>query len=119
MPNHALRDLLQHSNCYLVSGKLDLEFNFLHFDSRLIEKNCGFLAMQGESLDGHDYIEKAIKNGATVIIAQKEIEVPDGISLVLAKNPLKILQDYATWYRENKLKAFIITITGSIGKTST
>lgn len=119
MPNHKLKDLLNINDCSLSFGDSDLEFKFLHFDSRLVEKSCGFLAMAGESLDGHDYIDAAIQNGATLIIAQKKCLVPKGITLVVCQDPLKLLQNYASWYRTNCLKGFLIGITGSVGKTST
>ncbi|PCJ20705.1 MAG: hypothetical protein COB02_04040 [Candidatus Cloacimonadota bacterium] len=119
MPNHFLKDLINCSSAQFVCGDINLCFNFLHFDSRLIQKNCGFLAMVGESQDGHDYIDKAIENGANLIIAEKKVKVASHVTLVIAKSALDVLQTYAKWYRETKLKTYIIGITGSVGKTST
>ncbi|MCO4781838.1 MAG: hypothetical protein KC646_05895 [Candidatus Cloacimonetes bacterium] len=119
MPNHKIEDLVQFGDCEVYCEGLELDFKFLHFDSRLIEDSCGFLAMVGDSLDGHDFIEAAINNGASLVIAQKKCYVPSNVTLIVCKDPLKLLQDYASWYRDNKLTGFIIGVTGSVGKTST
>ena len=42
--------------------------------SRLIKPGQTFVAIKGYTVDGHDYIEDAIKNGATAVIAQKEVK---------------------------------------------
>lgn len=119
MLNHSLEDLLNIPECHLSSGNKKTRFRFLHFDSRLIENSCGFLAMKGDSQDGHNYISSAIKNGATLIVAQEKCDVPKNVALVICKDPLKLLQNYASWYRQNILSGFFIGVTGSVGKTTT
>ena len=43
-------------------------------DSRKVKEGQIFVALKGHTVDGHDYINDAIKNGASKIIAEKEVE---------------------------------------------
>lgn len=90
-------------------------------DSRKIKKNTLFIAIKGDRFDGHDFIDDALKNGAcAVIINEKkfkqlgEIEIP----IITVKDTTKTLGDIAKIWR-GKLKAKVIGITGSAGKTTT
>ena len=49
-------------------------FSGLAFNSKLCKKNFIFFAIKGNNHDGHNYIRKAIKNGARTIIHQKSFE---------------------------------------------
>lgn len=71
------------------------------FDSREVKPGMGFVALKGEKSDGHDYIPQAKQAGA--------VEIIDG---------LEELQRKAHEYRRT-LKAKVIGITGSAGKTTT
>ncbi len=71
------------------------------FDSREVRPGDGFVALKGEKADGHDFISKALESGA--------VEIIDG---------LKELQKKAH-ERRKSLKAKVIGVTGSAGKTTT
>ena len=71
------------------------------FDSREVKLGMGFVALKGEKSDGHDFIPQARAAGA--------VEVIDG---------LEELQRRALEYRRT-LKAKVIGVTGSAGKTTT
>ena len=71
------------------------------FDSREVRPGMGFVALKGEKVDGHDFIPKALEAGAADVI--------DG---------LEALQARAREYRRI-LKAKVIGVTGSAGKTTT
>ena len=92
----------------------------LQYDSRKVEKGDVFVAMVGETVDGHDYIDKAIKNGATGIIISKEIEKREGIKYYLIENIRENIGEIASefyGYPQKQLK--IIGISGTNGKTTT
>ncbi len=87
-------------------------------DSRKVKKGQVFVALKGHTVDGHDYILDAIKNGASKIIAERKIEVSVPVEVVKSteeylKEALK--KEYAD--KINTLK--IIGITGTNGKTTT
>jgi UDP-N-acetylmuramoyl-tripeptide--D-alanyl-D-alanine ligase len=90
-------------------------------DSRSVKKNSLFVAIKGKRFDGHKFIGDAIKNGASAIVINenkfssfKDLDIP----VIIVKDTVKALGELAkTWRR--KLKAKVIGITGSSGKTST
>ena len=88
------------------------------FDSRLIEPGDIFLALPGNSSDGHAHVAKAFGKGAAAAIVEK---IPEDVSkerLLLVKDSFIALNDLAN-YKRLKSKAKFIAITGSVGKTST
>jgi UDP-N-acetylmuramoyl-tripeptide--D-alanyl-D-alanine ligase len=90
-------------------------------DSREIKKNSIFVAIKGEKFDGHDFVKAAIVEGAEVImIDEKNYENFSDLDLpvITVKDTTKAYGDLArTWRR--KLRAKVIGITGSSGKTTT
>ena len=47
----------------------------IEYDSRKIRENFVFIAMTGNNVDGHDFIQKAIDSGAKMIVAEKKVNV--------------------------------------------
>ncbi len=91
-------------------------------DSRKIEAGDIFLALEGELVDGHGYVETALNAGALVaIVAEEKLStIPEDCRercLVVA-DPLLAVQSAAAIYRR-KLEIPVIAVTGSNGKTTT
>ncbi|NLO09686.1 MAG: UDP-N-acetylmuramoyl-tripeptide--D-alanyl-D-alanine ligase [Clostridiales bacterium] len=86
-------------------------------DSRLVSEDFLFIATRGEKVNGHDFIESAIRLGAMAVVCEK---TPTNISIpyILVDDSLVALKDIATWYRM-QLNIPVVGITGSVGKTST
>jgi len=86
-------------------------------DSRKVKQGDTFVAIIGNTVDGHDYIDMAIKNGATKIIAMHgsyEVETE------IVQDTSKYLQDYLVNNYSNKFSNLkIIGVTGTNGKTTT
>lgn len=90
-------------------------------DSRNIKKNTLFIAIKGERFDGHDFIDEVVKKGtAAVLISEKNFKkIKDfNIPVITVKDTTIALGEVAKLWR-SKLKAKIIGITGSAGKTTT
>lgn len=86
-------------------------------DSRQVEKDFIFIAIKGERVDGHDFIENVYEKGALAVVSEHEL--PDNTRpYILVKSGTEALKDMAAYYRAN-LDIKIIGITGSVGKTST
>ena len=51
----------------------DVEITGIAIDSRAVKPGYLFVAMQGGSVDGHNYIPKAIENGAVAIIGDRDL----------------------------------------------
>ena len=96
---------------------LDFEIDNVTSDSRTVSKDSLFIAIKGQRVDGHDFIEKAFSMGALCCISEKVIH---GVTapIILVKSATQALKDIAKFYR-SQLSIPIIGITGSVGKTST
>ena len=114
-------DIKSRKNIFVTEFYKEMKnYKNLQYDSRIVEKGDVFVAMVGETVDGHDYIDKAIKNGATGIIISKEIEKREGIKYYLIENIRENIGEIASefyCYPQKKLK--VIGITGTNGKTTT
>lgn len=90
-------------------------------DTRMLKKNSLFIAIKGEKFDGHNFINTAIKKGATVIMINKSfLRNIDylNIPIVAVPDTIQALGDVAKIWR-SKLNAKVIGLTGSSGKTTT
>lgn len=85
-------------------------------DSRLVKENYLFFAVKGEKVDGHDFIDKVYKDGALVVVSEKELNTNK--PYILVKSSLNALKLLAKYYRST-LNIPVIGISGSVGKTST
>ena len=87
-------------------------------DSRKVKPGQTFVAIKGHTVDGHNYISDAIKNGASSIIAEKEVEVSVPVKIV--PNSSEYLKEQLVKkYSEELNKLKIIGVTGTNGKTTT
>jgi len=89
-------------------------------DSRTVQLGDLFFAVKGERLDGHDYVDQALKQGAIAAVVSKDqlpryFEMP---GLLAVDDTLVALQTLATAVRKLWGKTGI-AITGSMGKTTT
>jgi len=101
----------------LMNFEGDLEISGVSIDSRRINPGDMFIALKGESFDGHDFIGKAVEKGAALVVTQR---LPEGcrVPYILVEDTLKALQDIARYYR-SKFPIPFVAITGSAGKTTT
>ena len=85
-------------------------------DSRECRSGDLYIAICGEKVDGHDFIDNAVENGAKVVLAQEHIKT-DAYT-VLVNNTIEAISAVASFWR-NQFDIPVIAITGSNGKTST
>ena len=120
-----LKNVLKGISGLKADGNLNIEIEGIESNSNNIKKGYMFVAISGFSSDGHDYIQNAIEQGATVIVAEniekiKQINIPDSITLIIADNTRKFLALSSCNFYENPSKKFkLIGITGTKGKTTT
>lgn len=88
-------------------------------DSRKVANGNLFIPFKGEKVDGHQFVEGAIQNGASAVLWQKDVpNPPKKIPLLIVEDTLKALQELAQSYR-NEQEVSVVGITGSNGKTTT
>ena len=104
----------------ITNGKIynnqNINIKNIKIDSNQITEGDLFIAIIGQSKDGHDYIESAIKNGASAIITSKEI--PNQIPYIKVADTTIALGQIASYIKEVS-HTKLIAITGSTGKTTT
>ena len=93
-------------------------------DSRLVEKGSLFAAIKGVNHDGINYLNQAIKNGASAIIVEEHINLDDYNNVELPIIKVKQIRKFIGYlsknlYNDPTRRIPVIAITGSKGKTTT
>jgi murE/murF fusion protein len=93
-------------------------FSGISFNSSKIKKDNIFFAIKGNKLDGNNYVNDAIKNGAKIIISEKKLNIKkDKVLFLHTKNVRKLLAEFSYKTLNKKYKK-IIAVTGTNGKSS-
>jgi UDP-N-acetylmuramoyl-L-alanyl-D-glutamate--2,6-diaminopimelate ligase len=100
-------------------GFPDIPIAGIAIDSRAVKPGYLFVAMKGGSADGHDYIQKAIDNGAAAVVGERDLA---GLSVPYIR--LENSRQALTWlaaafYDWPARKLTVIGVTGTDGKTTT
>lgn len=86
-------------------------------DSRQVGAGQLFVALRGETFDGHDFVARAIELGAVAAVVDRQFEVGD-LPVIIVDDTLKAYQAIGRWWRR-QFDIPVIGITGSVGKTTT
>ena len=120
MNQHTLKELLTDVSHTLLQGSEDLVLSGICMDSRKVNPGNLFLCISGYQTDGHTYIPKALEAGATALVVEKDVEVPDNITVVKVPDArLALALISAAWYDHPTKKMTVIGLTGTKGKTTT
>lgn len=115
-----LKDILYNVALQSVQGTTDVVVNSIQYDSRKVEKNDLFVAIKGVHSDGHSFIEKAIENGASVIVAETlpehKIENITYVEVQSSSSALAFMA--ANFYQHPSENLRLIGVTGTNGKTT-
>lgn len=95
----------------------NIEITSVERDSRQIKNGSLFLAIKGERVDGHDYIEKCYESGAVCAVCEKSPVNADK-PYILVDSTLDAVKKIAKTYRK-KFDIPVVGVSGSVGKTST
>lgn len=112
--------LLERLNYQIIKGTIEREVTDLVYDSRKVTEGCMFVCIKGAAYDSHDHVEEIAAKGAGVIVAEREVPVPEHVTLILVENTryaLALLS--AAWFDYPAEKMKVIGITGTKGKTTT
>ncbi|MGM0509367.1 MAG: UDP-N-acetylmuramoyl-L-alanyl-D-glutamate--2,6-diaminopimelate ligase [Fusobacteriota bacterium] len=114
-------ELFENIENEIINKGKKYNYKGMEYDSRKVTEGDIFIAVEGFKVDGHDYIESAIKNGAKMVIVSKEVKIKDKeVKYVKVKNTRKSMGEIASNFFEwpqNELK--ILGVTGTNGKTTT
>ncbi len=116
----SLRDILYKVNITSTSGSMDLDVSGIAFDSRKVKPGFLFVAIKGHQTDGHEFISKAIGNGASIVVCNKlPDEISDKITYITVKGSAKALGIITSNFYGNPSQKIKLTgVTGTNGKTT-
>ncbi len=95
-------------------------------DSRAVEPGMAFVALRGETFDGHAFVDAALERGASLLVVQRatRVRVASEVEVVEVDDTLEAWGDLARahlrrWRRESPHDPRTVAVTGSSGKTTT
>ncbi|MGL5757096.1 MAG: UDP-N-acetylmuramoyl-L-alanyl-D-glutamate--2,6-diaminopimelate ligase [Paraclostridium sp.] len=113
-----LREVIKDIEVIDTKGNLDIEIDNIQYDSRKVESNGLFICVKGFTVDGHDFIDKAIEKGAKAFLVEEDID-REGITFIKVKNTREDMAKVAdNFYKHPSQRFEVIGVTGTNGKTS-
>jgi len=115
-----LNELLKNIKPIGITGDTDTEITGVNIDSRLIAAGQLFVAMKGTQVDGHQFISKAIEQGAAAVLCEDMPEsVAAGVTFVQVTSTEDAAGKVATlFYGDPSRKLKLVGVTGTNGKTT-
>jgi len=103
-----------------IIGNDNLEISTITANSKECVPKALFIAIRGVNVDGHDYIQQAIKSGATAVVCEEiPNDVTEEITWIRVANSAVALGFLASqWYDNPSRKLTLIGVTGTNGKTT-
>ncbi len=116
----SLQEILYKVNLETVVGDTAIQIISLQIDSRKVKPGSCFIAVTGTVTDGHEYIQTAIDNGATVVVCEKPpLILNEKIHYVVVKNTAAAAAIMAhNFYGRITEKISLVGVTGTNGKTT-
>lgn len=115
-----LDKLLEKLSFEVVQGNLEKEITGVVYDSRKVTEGCLFLCIVGAKFDGHSCAGEVAEKGASVLVVEKDVEVPEDVTVIRVENTRYAMAFIsAAWFGHPAEKMKIIGITGTKGKTTT
>jgi UDP-N-acetylmuramoyl-L-alanyl-D-glutamate--2,6-diaminopimelate ligase len=102
-----------------VIGPLDRVVESIAYDSRRVQRNGLFVALRGEKVDGHQFIDQAVEKGATVLVTEHEVQSPRATCLVVENTRSALADLAAAFYQQPARRLKLAAVTGTNGKTTT
>lgn len=117
-----LNDLLANIKTTQILGSTDIDITGIQFDSRKVGEGNLFVAQDGTTVDGHNFITDCVAKGAkAVLLSKKEFlpSQPDGVTYILTNDADEALGQMASkWFGEPSKKLTLVGVTGTNGKTT-
>ena len=119
MYHFTLNDALNACNGTYIGDQafLNTSLSDVIIDSRKVSRDCLFVAIDGERINGHQFIPEVMAAGALCAVSQEIIEHPT-FPYILVESTNQALLDIAKSYRDSFPDLKVVAVTGSVGKTS-
>ena len=115
-----IRELITGIKKVAVAGNPDIEVSDIQLDSRKVTKGSLFVAMRGTTVDGHEFIPKAVELGAAAVLCEVLPQKPaDGVTFVQVADCEDAVGPVATrFFGDPSSKVKLVGVTGTNGKTT-
>jgi UDP-N-acetylmuramoyl-L-alanyl-D-glutamate--2,6-diaminopimelate ligase len=115
-----LSDILYKVHTTALAGNTNVDINDVQIDSRKVQKGNLFVAVRGVAADGHQFISKAIEQGAAAVVCE---QIPssqnEGVTYVQTNNSAEAAGLIAhNFYNQPTTKLKLVGVTGTNGKTT-
>lgn len=115
-----LKDIISTLDVQQVQVDQNVSIQDITADSRAVKLNSLFIALDGATVDGHNYIDKAVAAGAVAVIVSKPVTVPDDVCVITVsdtRQAMMVCVPYFFDYPANRMR--MVGVTGTNGKTTT
>ncbi|MBP5386945.1 MAG: UDP-N-acetylmuramoyl-L-alanyl-D-glutamate--2,6-diaminopimelate ligase [Prevotella sp.] len=115
-----LSELLRNIQPTSIKGDAGIDITGIDIDSRQVGKGFLFVAMRGTQVDGHQFIPKAITQGATAILCETLPDsLAEGVTYVIVESTEQSVGSVATtFYGDPSRRMRLVGVTGTNGKTT-
>jgi len=119
-----VNELIEASGGELIRGNKGVRAGGISIDTRNIRPQDVFIAIKGNNFDGHNFVDEAVRKGASCIIRERSDERRTTnderrkVTIIEVKDTTKALGDITRFHRQ-KFNIPVIAVTGSNGKTTT
>ena len=115
-----LSSLLEQIEYTCCQGTTDIQVEDVVFDSRKVVEGSLFVCIRGAVADGHRFVPDVVEKGASALIVEEEVSVPDHVTVIRVENTRYALACIsAAYFGHPAQKLKTIGITGTKGKTTT
>ncbi|MDU5754478.1 MAG: UDP-N-acetylmuramoyl-L-alanyl-D-glutamate--2,6-diaminopimelate ligase [Veillonella sp.] len=115
-----LQDIVKTLHAPHVEGNTAVEILDVTADSRAVKAGSLFIALDGATVDGHDYVNKAVEAGAVAVLVSKPVEVNSDVCVITVEDTRAAMMSCVPYffdYPANSMR--MIGVTGTNGKTTT
>ena len=115
-----LSELLRNVEVTTLEGSAEVGITAVDIDSRQVKEGHLFVAIKGTQTDGHQYISKAVEQGAAAILCEEmPAERKSGVSYIQVPSTETAIGPVATTFYGNPTsKLILVGVTGTNGKTT-
>ena len=114
-----LRKLLEGVEIRKITGETPKEIEGVAYHSQKVGKGFLFAAIRGLEVDGHQFIEEAIQEGAEAVLLEEERAIPNRTMILVPNSRQALAKISSNFYGDPSSQVRLIGITGTNGKTTT